>query len=138
MARFTIRDIEPLELEFKDGSVKHVVFNNEAFILYTEEFGDIMKDMSQEMDDKPFDFATKILYCGLKITEPKTDYKEAQSLMLKGGWGLLIEVFLLLIDNFKSITNEETKKKFMDSMNVKIKQMNLDKDTETIMRQLLK
>ena len=45
MARVKISPIKPLELEFADGVIKKALFNNEAFILYTEEFGDIEKDM---------------------------------------------------------------------------------------------
>lgn len=112
MARFTIRDTEPLIINFQDGTEKVALFNNEAFILFTEEFGDIIKIMEEEIVDKRFDFAAKLLYVALKITDPKITYEEAQVIVWKGGLSLVGEIFILLIENFLSTSNEETKKKF--------------------------
>jgi hypothetical protein len=121
MARFSVRDIEPLELEFKDGTKKVAVFNNEAFIIYTEEFGDITNGMKNEIQNAPFEFGAKILYVGIKITEPNFTLDEARGIVLKGGWQLLLEIFKLLLNNFESTTNEETKKKFHSMLTEEMK-----------------
>ena len=122
MARLTIRNIEPLELEFTDGTVKIALFNNEAFMIYTEEFGDILKDIQCEIEDKPFEFAGKILYCGLKVTEPNITLNECENIVLRGGLDLIQEIFVLIIDNFLENTNEETKKKFQTMLTEEMKE----------------
>lgn len=116
MARLTIRNVEPLELVFADGETKIALFNNEAFIIYTEEFGDILKDMDVEIEERPFEFGAKMLYCGLKVTEPSITLEEAQNIVYRGGLDLIQEIFILIIDNFLESSNEETKKKFQAMM----------------------
>ena len=61
MARVSIKPIEPLELEFADGTVKKALFNNEAFIIYTDEFGAFDSNALQEMKERPYDALAKIL-----------------------------------------------------------------------------
>lgn len=112
MARVSIKPIEPLEMEFADGTVKEALFNNEAFILYTEEFGSIDDSIIEELKEKPYDFTAKILYCGMKVMDRTVTLEEAKSILVGGGTPLLETVSNLLIDNFMSTSNEETKKKF--------------------------
>lgn len=69
MARVSIKPIEPLEMEFADGTIKEALFNNEAFIIFTEEFGPIDKLIETELKEKPYDFTAKILYCGMKVMD---------------------------------------------------------------------
>ena len=114
MARISIKPVEPLELEFADGAIKKALFNNEAFILYTEEFGDIEKDMNDMVaTENPFELMGKILYCGLKVVHPLTTLDEAMGIIYAGGQSLVIEISNLMYENFMSSSNEETKKKMM-------------------------
>ena len=112
MARVSIRPIEPLEMEFADGTIKEALFNNEAFILYTEEFGSIDDSIINELKVKPYDFTSKILYCGMKVIDRSVTLDEAKSILVGGGTALMETISNLLIDNFMSTSNEETKKKF--------------------------
>ena len=109
MAKISLRPVEPLELEFADGTSMTALFNNEAFVIYSQEFGEL--DM-EEAETKPYDLMGKILYCGLKVVNPKISLEEAQSILYMGGGDLLLEITESLINNFNMTSNEETKKKY--------------------------
>lgn len=113
MARLSIRQVEPLEMEFADGTVKEALFNNEAFILYTEEFGSIDESIEKELKVKPYEFASKILYCGMKVMDRSVTLDEAKSILVGGGTPLMETISNLLIDNFMSTADENLKKKFL-------------------------
>ena len=68
--------------------LKKALFNNEAFILYTEEFGSIDKSIQEELKDKPYDFTAKILYCGMKVLDRAVTLDEARSILIGGGGNL--------------------------------------------------
>ena len=113
MARVSIKPIKPLEMEFADGTIKEALFNNEAFILYTEEFGSIDKSIQEELKDKPYDFTAKILYCGMKVLDRTVTLDEARSILIGGGNSLMEVVANLLIDNFMATADDNSKKKFL-------------------------
>lgn len=113
MSRVPIRPIEPLEMEFADGTVKEALFNNEAFIIYTHEFGSLDQEAMEEMRIKPYDFIGKILYCGMKVVDKTVTLEEAKSIVVGGGEALAAEIANLTIDNFMSTADEDSKKKFM-------------------------
>ena len=113
MARVSIKPIEPLEMEFADGTIKEALFNNEAFIIYTEEFGSIDKSIEEELKEKPYDFTARILYCGMKVLEKNGSLDEAISILGGGGTALLEAIANLLIDNFMAVADENSKKKFL-------------------------
>ena len=116
MARVLIKPIEPLELEFADGVVKEALFNNEAFIIFTEEFGDIDDLIKEELKDKPYDFAAKILYSGMKVVDRTVTKEEARAIVVGGGEELLREITRLLIDNFMITADDDSKKKFLEEV----------------------
>ncbi len=116
MARISIRPIEPLELEFSDGTVKEALFNNEAFIIFTEEFGSIDKLLETEAKDKPYEFGAKVLYSGLKVIDKKVTLKESRSIIIGGGETLLQAILNSMINNFMLVSNEESKKKFIQEL----------------------
>lgn len=118
MARVIIKPIEPLEMEFADGTIKEALFNNEAFILYTEEFGSIDESIETELKEKPYDFTAKILYCGMKVMDRSVTLDEAKSILIGGGTPLLETISNLLIDNFMTTADEESKKKFLKQVEV--------------------
>lgn len=113
MARVTIKPIEPLEIEFTDGTIKEAIFNTQAFILFTEEFGSLDQVMEEELKNKPYEFASKLLYCGLKIFDRTVTLDEAKSIAIAGGEPLLVEIVRLMIDNFMVSADEDSKKKFL-------------------------
>jgi hypothetical protein len=113
MARVSIKPIEPLEMEFADGTIKEALFNNEAFIIYTEEFGSIDKSIEKELKKKPYDFTAKILYSGMKVMDKTVTLEEARAILVGGGSGLMEAITNLLIDNFMTTADEDSKKKFM-------------------------
>jgi hypothetical protein len=113
MAKITIKPIEPLEIAFPNGDVVHAIFNNTALIRYTEEFGDITKIDKEEIEKRPYDFAAKILYCGIKVYDSEVTLDDAKRIVISGGEPLLQEIVSLLIDNFMAVADEESKKKFL-------------------------
>jgi|LSQX01.2.fsa_nt_gb hypothetical protein len=113
MARISIKPIEPLELEFADGTVKEALFNNEAFIVYTDEFGKLDVEELKEMKDKPYDLVSRFLYCGMKVIDKTVTLEEARSITIGGGEALAVEIINSVVDNFMATADEESKKKFL-------------------------
>lgn len=113
MARIKLTPIKPLELEFQDGTIKKALFNNEAYILYEEEFGEMSNLLTGEVERDPYGALSKILYCGLKVIDPQITLEEALQIMYMGGTELAIQVGESLINNFNLKTNEASKKKFL-------------------------
>ena len=113
MARISIKPIEPLELEFADGTIKEALFNNEAFIIYTDEFGKLDVEELKEMKDKPYDLVSRFLYCGMKVMDKTVTLEEARSITIGGGESLAVEIINSVVDNFMVTADEESKKKFL-------------------------
>lgn len=113
MARISIKPIEPLEMEFADGTVKKALFNNEAFIIYADEFGKIDDSTMKEIENKPYEFVSKILYCGMKVMDKGITLEEAESIAVGGGEALAVQIIGLVIDNFMIVADEDSKKKFL-------------------------
>ena len=113
MARVSIRPIEPLEMEFADGTIKKALFNNEAFVIYADEFGAIDQGVLNSLKERPYDFVSKILYCGMKVYDKSVALEEAETIVIGGGEELATEIISLVIDNFMAVSDEESKKKFM-------------------------
>ena len=123
MARISIRPIEPLELEFADGTIKEALFNNEAFILFAEEFGSMDELIKTELKNKPYDFVAKILYCGMKVIDKTITLDEAYSITLGVGEPLAMEIINSTVENFMLIADEETKKKFHKEVEIMTKKL---------------
>ena len=113
MAKVSIKPIEPLEMEFADGTIKKALFNDEAFIIYADEFGKIDNSTMKEMEKKPYEFASKILYCGMKVMDKSVTLEEAEFITVGGGEPLAVEIINLTINNFMVIADEDSKKKFL-------------------------
>jgi len=113
MARVSIKKIEPLEMEFNDGTIKEALFNNEAFIIYSDEFGKLDAGKLEELKDKPYDLISRFLYCGMKVMDKNITLEEARSTTIGGGDPLATEILNSVIDNFMSVADEGSKKKFL-------------------------
>lgn len=116
MARVSIKPIEPLELEFADGTVKEALFNNEAFVIYTDEFGKLDVEELKEMKYKPYDLVSRFLYCGMKVMDKTVTMEEARSITIGGGEALAVEIINCVVDNFMATADEQSKKKFLTEM----------------------
>lgn len=113
MAKVTIKPIEPLVMEFADGTVKEALFNSKAFIIFTEEFGKLDDEALKSIEQKPYDFTAKILHCGMKVVDNDATLDEAKSIAIGGGEELAAMIMNLVIDNFMAVADEDSKKKFM-------------------------
>lgn len=113
MARVSIRPIEPLEMVFADGKIKEALFNNEAFIIYTEEFGELDVKKLDELKDKPYDLIARFLYCGMRVMDKTVTLDEARTITIGGGEELATEILNSVIDNFMTVADEDSKKKFL-------------------------
>lgn len=113
MARVSIKLIEPLEMIFADGTIKEALFNNEAFIIYTDEFGKLDVEKLKELKDRPYDLISRFLYCGMKVIDKSITLEEARTITIGGGEDLATEILNSVIDNFMANSDEESKKKFL-------------------------
>lgn len=113
MARISIRPIQPLELEFTDGTIKEALFNNEAFVIYADEFGALNIESLEDLKDKPYDLVARFLYCGMKVMDKSITIEEARSITIGGGEPLAIEIINSVIENFMVTADEGSKKKFL-------------------------
>ncbi len=129
MARIVIKPIMPLEIVFQsqeedeEDVVLTALFNNTAALTYASEFGDIDTTMAYEINNKPYDFASKMLYCGLKSAHPNITLDEAKSIMFCGGESLLIDVLGHIEANFMLRSNEKKKKKFQVELKKKVEEV---------------
>ncbi len=116
MARVLMRKIMPLEMVFEDGTIKEALFNKEAFIIYTEEFGRLDAEVLRKLSNKPYDLTARFLYCGMKVVDSEITLDEAKSLVYMGGDDLAFEVTNNVIENFLAIADEDSKKKLIQEM----------------------
>lgn len=108
MAKVSIAPVEFLNLEFNDGITKRALFNNEALIYFTNEFG---KFDFKEIKNRPYDYIAKLLYCGMKVCDKEVTLDEAMCIVAGGGEALTLEITRLLINNFVATADDENKKK---------------------------
>lgn len=114
MARVQINKIEKLEMELPDGTIKEALFNLEAIKIYRDEFGEIVEE---EMLNKPYDFVSKILYCGMKVLDQSVTIDEATALVIGGGAALVEEILKILVDNYIAAATDEQKNLFWQEFN---------------------
>jgi hypothetical protein len=98
MAKAKIKNIEPLEMEFPDGTIKKALFNSEAFTIFKKEFGNIEEIAKQEAEVRPYDFVAKVVYCGMKVLDKSITLNEAKSIAFGGGVPLRDEINSLMIN----------------------------------------
>lgn len=116
MAKVSIKPIEPLILEFADGTEKKALFNNEAFIIYTNEFGPLNDETMEEIKNKPYDAMARFLYCGMKVVDKTVTFEEAEAIVVGGGEDLAAQICTLIIDNFMAVADENSKKKLIQEI----------------------
>lgn len=120
MAKFAVKPIESLEMEFADGTVKEAIFTKEALYLFQHEFGDMEELIKTELPIKPYDFMSKVLYSGMKMADRTITLDEAKMILIGGGEEIMHEIARLLTDNFLATATEDQKEMFME----KIKETN--------------
>lgn len=120
MAKFAVKPIESLEMEFADGTVKEAIFTKEALYLFQHEFGDMEELIKTELPIKPYDFMSKVLYSGMKMVDRTITLDEAKMILIGGGEEIMHEIARLLTDNFLATATEDQKEMFME----KIKETN--------------
>jgi hypothetical protein len=109
--RILIKPLETLELEFSDGTVKEALFNTQAIMLLVEEFGEI-SEIVKEAKTKPYDFASKILYCGMKVLDTSATYDEVKNIVVGGGLELITTISDYVYESFMTQADEEMKLNF--------------------------
>lgn len=122
MARkFVIQELEPIEIVFRNKTLT-CMLNNDALMLMDEEFGDIKK-LAKEEKDKPYDFASKILYSGIKIYHKDFEYETAKRIIISGGLGLIAEVLENFMENFMSNATEEEMQRYQGELERLLKEI---------------
>ena len=114
-----VKPAETLVMNFPDGSFKEAVFNIEALITLTEEFGGISK-MAKTFHGRPYEMAARILYSGMKILDASVTLEEARALMIGGGIPLMADIMEMFQESFGAIDPEELKKNLIPTINSQI------------------
>lgn len=108
--KIAINRVDPVILEFEDGTSKTILLNNTALLILTEEFGDI-NELFKTANEKPFDLVAKLIYAGIKAVESNFTYEEAQIIALNGGIDLLEELTNHLVEVLDGYCKDEDLKK---------------------------
>ncbi|ASN72274.1 hypothetical protein 10S12_12 [uncultured Caudovirales phage] len=107
--RVKVSPISPLEIEFGDGTIKKASFGNLTFLMLKNEFGDLGK-LSVDYQERPFELASMILYCGMKVMDTSTTFDEAQAIVIGGGFEMIGAIFDKTIEAFQIDQNDLKKK----------------------------
>lgn len=129
MAKYNVKPIESLEMEFSDGTVKEAIFTKETLYLFQHEFGDMEELIKTELPIKPYDFMSKVLYSGMKIVDRTVTLDEAKMILIGGGEEIMHEIARLLTDNFMATATEDQKEMFKEKLketNAKIEKVLLE------------
>lgn len=108
--KIAINRVEPVILEFEDGSTKTILLNNSALMILTEEFGDL-NTVLEESTTKPIELLSKLIYAGVKVTDTTFTYEEAQVIAINGGFNLLMELTEHLAQVLGGYCKDESVKK---------------------------
>ncbi|WP_314881347.1 hypothetical protein [Filifactor alocis] len=108
--KISINRVEPVILEFEDGTTKTILLNNTALMILTEEFGDINR-MFKELEKKPFELVSRLIYAGIKAVDTDFTYEEAEVIALNGGIELLEQLTDHLVEVFDGYCKDEELKK---------------------------
>ena len=123
MSKVKVAMLEPLEIEFSDGTTRLAVFNMEAFAIFEKEYGNIQDLANTEGQTKPYEFGAKLLYSGMKVYDKEITLEEARAVMVSGGMILLGAVMESVIDNLTSGFDEKTKENFIQEVGRAIRAM---------------
>lgn len=106
--KIAITPIEPLELEFADGTVKRAWFTNESMIKLATRYDDV-NTMLEESKEKPYEAISKLLHCALSIENPEITLEETKKILICGGDNLLTEIYSAITESF-NLTKDDIKK----------------------------
>lgn len=98
-----IRAIEPIKLEFEDGTTKDLIFNAVSAAILDEEFEGTFK-IIRNLGIKPYEASSKILYAGIKALDDSYTYEEAKALTVQMPMDILIELSNEFINGLTSST----------------------------------
>jgi len=118
-----IKPAETLRINFPNGTYRDAVFNIEALMILTEEFGDIA-EIARNLHSQPYAMGAKILYSGMKALDAGATMDEANSIMVGDGGGLLLlnTMMEMFMENFGQIDPEELKKNLIPIVNQQLTQ----------------
>lgn len=109
--RIVIREIEPIEITFRDKTLS-CVFNNDALMLFDELYGDIA-EAAQKSEAEPYSYAAKLLYCGIYPNNPAFTEDEAKSIVVSGGKIFMIKLFNELAESLLVDATDDQKKTYL-------------------------
>lgn len=104
--KFAVTPVQPLVLEFPNGDTMEAIFTIDTMMMISEKFGDLTI-VSEEYKHKPYDLATKLLYCGLIVMGNEVTYEEVQAIVIGGGLPLLAVIFESVAETFEGLDNIE-------------------------------
>lgn len=120
MAKVKLTPVEPLEIEFADGTTKTAIYNNEAFAIFNEEFGSLEELALSEGQEKPYDFCSKLLYAGVKVTDKTITLDDAKAMAYMGGVELLTAIMDTVVQNITAGMDDGKKENFYKEVNSRV------------------
>ena len=117
--RISIRPIEPIILEFADGTEKKAIFNVNCLTLLCEKYGgfeELVKGYEKDISE----FASVLLHAAMKSSGEEVTEEEARAIICGGGMPLVLAVFDAFSENFSGFAEDEETKKKVRSMATKL------------------
>ena len=112
--KIVVYKIEPLEIVFNDKTFL-CTLNNDALMLFTEMYGDISSVLENEKN-RPYDFAAKVLFCGINVNQKDFKFEDAEAIIISGGVNIVAEIFDCLAESFLTNATEEQKKAYLGEL----------------------
>lgn len=112
--RIVVRGIDPIEIVFRDKTFICTI-NNDALMFFTENYGDIMEVIDKDKD-RPYDFAAKILYCGIYVNQREFKYEDAEAIVAAGGMSVVAQLFDNMLESFMTNASEEEKNAYLGEL----------------------
>ncbi|WP_315122341.1 hypothetical protein [uncultured Clostridium sp.] len=100
--RIVMKDVEKIELEFADKTVKEILFNSRSVAVMDEEFEGVFKVMAK-IHSHPYEVGSKVVYAGMKVCDEDITFEEVKALTAKMPFDVIME----LIGEFAKNINKE-------------------------------
>ena len=118
--RVIMKDVEKIELQFKDGTIKEMLFNSKSVAVLDEEFEGVFKVIAK-IQDKPYEVGSKVIYAGLKVCDGNITFEEVKALTAEMGFDVMMELVQdfaknLNVGDINSKDAEELKKTLLKEM----------------------
>jgi len=106
-----ITPVEPLIITNSATGVKRkAVFNTHSLLILSETYGDLLT-LQKEYKNKPFQYASMLLFSAMKAAGEDVEEAEVEGLVLGGGISLVNAITVEAYENFEGLVDDDEVKK---------------------------